>query len=129
MPITRILLVDDERAYANVIKEALNSEGIEVIIAGNAMEAMYLLQQFSPDLILLDVMMPDVDGLTLLSWMRENGGERHVPVCVVSAKTMPEDRQAASRAGADGFLAKPFTMADLKATLAEFLPLPAEELS
>ena len=118
-----ILLIDDEKAYAEVIKEALTPLGIEAYIACNAMEAMMVMQQTTPDLILLDVMMPEVDGLTLLRWLRENSRDKHIPIHIVSAKARPEDRDAALRAGADGFLAKPFTMQDLKETLAEYLPI------
>jgi two-component system OmpR family response regulator len=118
-----ILLIDDEIAYAEVIKEALLPMGVEVHIAGNAMEAMLVMQEVTPDLVLLDVMMPEVDGLTLLRWLRENSRGKEMPVHIVSAKAQQEDRDAALRAGANGFLAKPFTMQDLKETLAEYLPI------
>jgi CheY-like chemotaxis protein len=117
-----ILLIDDEKAYAEVIKEALTPMGIDVHIACNAMEAMLVIQDITPDLILLDVMMPEVDGLTLLRWLRENSREKDIPIHIVSAKARPEDRDAAIQAGANGFLSKPFTMQDLKETLAEYLP-------
>lgn len=118
-----ILLIDDEKAYAEVIKEALVPMGVEVHIACNAMEAMLIMQETTPDLILLDVMMPEVDGLTLLRWLRENSDGKRMPIHIVSAKAQPEDRDAALQAGADGFMAKPFTMQDLKETLAEYLPI------
>lgn len=118
-----ILIVDDEKAYARVIKEALIPLGLEVLTVYDAMEAMYALQKGTPDLILLDVMMPEIDGLSLLRWLRENSGEHRIPILVVSAKATPEDQEAARQAGADGFLAKPFTMQDLKGLLSEFLPL------
>ena len=118
-----ILLIDDEKAYAEVIKEALTPMGVDVHIACNAMEAMLVMQDITPDLILLDVMMPEVDGLTLLRWLRDNSRGKEMPIHIVSAKAGPEDRDAALRAGADGFLAKPFTMQDLKETLSEYLPI------
>lgn len=118
-----ILIVDDEKAYANVVREALIPLGLEVLTVYDAMEAMYALQKGTPDLILLDVMMPEIDGLSLLRWLRENSGEDRTPIIVVSAKATPEDQEAARLAGADGFLAKPFTMQDLKGLLSEFLPL------
>lgn len=117
-----ILLIDDEKAYAEVIKEAITPMGIDVYIACNAMEAMLAMQDATPDLILLDVMMPEVDGLTLLRWLRDNSDGKRIPIHVVSAKALPEDRDAALRAGADGFMAKPFTMQDLKAVLGDYFP-------
>jgi DNA-binding response OmpR family regulator len=113
-----ILLIDDERAYAEVIRDALMSYGIEVRLAHNAMEALEVYQEKVPDLILLDVMMPEIDGLTLLKWLREHSEKDRVPIHIVSAKAQEKDRDAALKAGADGFMAKPFTMEELKDLIA-----------
>jgi DNA-binding response OmpR family regulator len=116
-----ILLIDDERAYAEVIRDALIAYGIEVRLAHNAMEALEAYQDKIPDLILLDVMMPEVDGLTLLKWLREHSEKDRVPIHIVSAKAQEKDRDAALKAGADGFMAKPFTIEELKALIARTL--------
>jgi len=116
-----VLLIDDERAYAEVIRDALQSYGIEVRLAHNAMEALEVYQEKIPDLILLDVMMPEIDGLTLLKWLREHSEKDQVKIHVVSAKAQDKDRDAAIKAGADGFMAKPFTIEELKALIARTL--------
>jgi DNA-binding response OmpR family regulator len=113
-----VLLIDDERAYAEVIRDALQTYGIEVLLAHNAMEALEVYQEKIPDLILLDVMMPEIDGLTLLKWLREHSEKDKVPIHIVSAKAQDKDRDAALKAGADGFMAKPFTMDELKELIA-----------
>jgi DNA-binding response OmpR family regulator len=113
-----VLLIDDERAYAEVIRDALQTYGIEVLLAHNAMEALEAYQEKVPDLILLDVMMPEIDGLTLLKWLREHSEKDRVPIHIVSAKAQDRDRDAALKAGADGFMAKPFTMDELKELIA-----------
>jgi two-component system OmpR family response regulator len=118
-----VLLIDDEKPYAEIIKSVLESLDIDVLIACDSKEALNFLQQIIPDLILLDVMMPDVDGLTLLRWLREHS-EKDIPIHVVSAKAMTEDREAALSAGADGFLAKPFAIDDLQDLVRRYLPLP-----
>jgi CheY-like chemotaxis protein len=118
-----VLIIDDEKPYAEIVKEVLEPLGVDAYIACDVMEAMLLLPQVTPSLILLDVMMPEVDGLQLLRWLRENSDHNNIPIHVVSAKAMPEDREEALRAGANGFLAKPFTMQDLKNTLYEYLPI------
>ncbi len=113
-----VLLIDDERAYSEVIRDALQAYGIEVRLAHNAMEALEVYQDQVPDLILLDVMMPEIDGLTLLKWLREHSEKDRVPIHIVSAKAQEKDRDAAIKAGADGFMAKPFTMEELKELIA-----------
>ena len=113
-----VLLIDDERAYAEVIRDALLTYGIEVRLAHNAMEALEVYQEKVPDLILLDVMMPEIDGLTLLKWLREHSEKDRVPIHIVSAKAQDRDRDAALKAGADGFMAKPFTIEELKGLIA-----------
>ena len=119
-----ILLIDDEKPYTEIIKSVLESLDVDVIIACDSKEALNFLQQIIPDLILLDVMMPDVDGLTLLRWLREHSERDDIPIHVVSAKAMTEDREAALSAGADGFLAKPFAIKDLQDLVRRYLPLP-----
>jgi len=124
MPKPIILLIDDEKSYAKVIKEAIETNGVEVLLAHNAMDALNLFQQVTPDLILLDVMMPEVDGLSLLRWIREHSENENLPIHVVSAKTQPDDRRAAMEAGANGFLGKPFTVDEMREVIGQYLPLP-----
>jgi DNA-binding response OmpR family regulator len=117
-----VLLIDDEVAYAKVIGEALKKHGFEVIIAGNAGEALEIFQQAKPNLILLDVMMPEIDGLTLLKWLREHSEQDDLPIHVVSAKAQEADKQAALKAGASGFIAKPFSLEELLQAVGSYLP-------
>jgi DNA-binding response OmpR family regulator len=117
-----VLLIDDEIAYAKVIGEALKTHGFEVVIAGNAGEALEIFQQKKPSLILLDVMMPEIDGLTLLKWLREHSEQEDLPIHVVSAKAQEADRQAALKAGANGFIAKPFSLEELLQAVGSYLP-------
>ncbi len=118
-----ILLIDDEKAYAKVIKEALEKIGVRVHLAHDAMEALNLYTEIHPDLILLDVMMPEVDGLSLLRWLREHSEQDGVPIHIVSAKAQQTDRDAAMKAGANGFLAKPFTVEELRAVIVQYVPV------
>jgi len=124
-----ILLVDDEISYAKVIKEALEFNGVEVLLAHNVMDALNLFQQVTPDLILLDIMMPEVDGLSLLSWIREHSENENLPIHVVSANAQPDARKAALKAGANGFLAKPFTVQEMRDVIGQYLPLSPSSTS
>jgi len=124
-----ILLIDDEKSYAKVIKEALEISGVEVLLAHNAMDALNLFQQVPPDLILLDVMMPEVDGLSLLRWIREHSENENLPIHVVSAKAQADDQKAAIAAGANGFLAKPFTVQEMRDVIGQYVPLSPSSTS
>ena len=117
-----VLLIDDEKAYAKVIQDALQAAGIKTYVATNAEEALTIYQQITPNLVLLDVMMPDVDGITLLRWLREHSDKDDLPIHIVSAKSMPSDQENAMQAGANGFLAKPFTLEELREVLVEYIP-------
>jgi CheY-like chemotaxis protein len=120
-----ILVIDDEPALRSVLSTMLEVFGYSVVEAGSATFALSLLEEIKPDLILTDVMMPDMDGLTLIRRLRSKPGWSDIPALVISAKTTTDDRIAAETAGANGFLAKPFSAADLKAALRQLtMPVP-----
>lgn len=113
------MLVDDAEPYMQIMSSVLRGCGLEVHIARGAPEALDLLDQVTPDLILLDVMMPEVDGISFLNQIRADERLQVVPVVVVTA--YPDTRPQAIQAGADGFLSKPFTTQQLRSTIAAFL--------
>jgi CheY-like chemotaxis protein len=120
-----ILVIDDEPALRSVLCTMLEVFGYSVIEAGSATFALSLLEEVKPDLILTDVMMPDMDGFTLIRRLRSEPTWSDIPALVISAKTTKDDRMAAETAGANGFLAKPFSAADLKTALRQLtLPVP-----
>jgi DNA-binding response OmpR family regulator len=123
-----VLLIDDEIEYAKVIGEALKKHGFDVVLAGNAGEALEVFQQTKPNLILLDVMMPEVDGLTLLKWLREHSEQEDIPIHIVSAKAQEADKQAALKAGANGFIAKPFSLEELLKAVSIYAPNGARSM-
>jgi|Deesub1362A_J573_1020465.scaffolds.fasta_scaffold02346_2 CheY-like chemotaxis protein len=120
----KILLVDDEDAYAQAMRDVLDSYGLEVRAASNAVEALAILGDWTPDAILLDIMMPEVDGVMLMRLLRTAPDWPGVPIIVVSAKATPEERKEIIASGADAFLAKPFTAQELRAVIRRFVGLP-----
>lgn len=118
-----VLVVDDESAYAKAMEDALLSYGLEVRVAHGAKEALQSMQEITPDLILLDIMMPEVDGLMLLRLLRTDANRPRIPVIVISAKVSEEAKADAVLAGADRFLEKPFTSSQLEVTLSEYVAL------
>jgi len=107
----RILVVDDEPALADLLTLALQWEGWQVRTAGTGAEALRLADEFGPDAVLLDMMLPDFDGIEVLRRLRAAASP--VPVLFLSARDDPGDRAAGLRAGAQGYLTKPFGLDDV----------------
>jgi CheY-like chemotaxis protein len=122
-PAPTVLVVEDEADLVWVIRFNLELEGYRTLVAGNGQQALDMLTQVSPDLILLDIMMPVMDGWTVLDELRRKGGTR-ARVVVVSARTGPSDKQRAEEYRVDGFVAKPFEMDELLAVIRRLVPPP-----
>ncbi len=106
----RILVVDDDDAIRNFVCEALSEEGYQLQQAANGADALREVSHAAPDLILLDVRMPGVDGWQVLDELRSAAGPQ-TPVVVMTASYTGQDR--ALQSGAQGYLAKPFELNDL----------------
>jgi len=102
-----VLIVDDDEAVREYVRLNLEAEGYNVREAGNAEEGLRVLEEAQPDLVLLDVMMPQVDGWEMLQRLQERHGEGAVPVVMFSGKVEQAADEAAQR-GAQGFIGKPF---------------------
>ena len=117
-----ILVVDDDPTFCAIMAEILRMYSAQVYTASSAKEAMAILENVTPDLILTDVMMPEVDGLTFVRRIRSGGSLAKVRIIIVSARVSRLERAAALQAGADQFLAKPFSIIDLRAAVGQLLP-------
>jgi CheY-like chemotaxis protein len=115
-------VVDDEIAFAAVMREVLDAFGLEVLVAHDAKQALRQIEQTPPDLMLVDVMMPEVDGLSLVRRIQAEPAWLHIPIIVVSARASTSDKNEAMFAGADGFLGKPFSSEELRQALRPHLP-------
>ena len=100
----RVLVVDDEPDIANLIRRYLNHAGYQVLIAQNAVEGLNIAKNEHPDLITLDIMLPDADGFTVLEWLKSDAETAHIPVLMLS---MMDDGQRGKLLGAVGYLRKP----------------------
>lgn len=119
---TRILYVDDEQDICEVASMALELDSaFEVETTQSGKEALTRVKSSRPDLILLDVMMPGMDGPTTLSKLRENPGTAGIPVVFVTARTQPAEVERLIAAGALGVIPKPFDPMTLAATVRSFL--------
>lgn len=106
----RILIVDDEKGLVRMMRMNLEHDGFEVVEANNGAQAMDRLRAVIPDLILLDVMMPDLDGFTVLKMIREVGS---TPVIMLTAKGEEADKVRGLELGADDYVTKPFSPREL----------------
>ncbi|MDD5594577.1 MAG: response regulator transcription factor [Candidatus Margulisbacteria bacterium] len=109
----KILLIEDEKKVANFIRSGLKSEGFAVDAASDGEEGLFLAQEGSFDLIILDILLPKVDGITVCKKLRAAG--KSVPIIMLTAKDSVEDRVRGLDAGADDYLTKPFSFAELLA--------------
>ena len=114
----KILVVDDEELLVKGIRFNLQNEGYEVITGANGVEALLLAQSESPDLVVLDVMMPEMDGLTACSKIREFSD---MPIILLTAKADDMDKLIGFDHGADDYLTKPFNILELKARIRALL--------
>ena len=109
-----ILVVDDEPAICVVMGIILKLHGYAVYRAHNVSQAYSYLEETKPDLIVADIMMPGVDGLTMIRQIKSKPELSDIPTVVLSALATERDKAAALQAGANAFLAKPFTADELK---------------
>jgi DNA-binding response OmpR family regulator len=119
-----ILVVEDEPDLVWLLRFNLESEGYRTFVARNGEAALELLRREHPDLMLLDLMMPVMDGWALLDEIGTRGGARP-RVIVVSARTAQDDRLRAARYGVEGFVAKPFDMDELLGMIKTLAPRPS----
>ncbi len=114
-----ILVVDDDQAVRDSLRRALVLEGYEVDLAANGTEALRILSQRAPDAVILDLQMPDIDGLEVCRRLRSLGDM--TPVLMLTARGAVDDRVEGLDAGADDYMPKPFDLAELFARLRALL--------
>lgn len=109
----RILVVDDEVAIIRVLKDRLEMEGFEVLTAYDGSEGVKIAQKEQPDLIIMDITMPNMDGLTAAKLLREKPETAHIPIVMLTARGQESDEQAGYQAGAILYFTKPFSTRQL----------------
>lgn len=109
----KILVVDDEQAVRESLRRSLRFNGYDTLIASDGVEAVETVHRENPELLILDVMMPNMDGLEVCRTLRSEGWDR--PILVLTARDGVSDRVAGLDAGADDYLPKPFALEELLA--------------
>ncbi len=123
----RLLVVEDEKTLADLIKEGLEEEGFSVDVAYDGQEGLFMAQNEPFDLVVLDIMLPETDGIEILKSMRKN--KITTPVLMLTAKSDVEDKVSALNIGADDYLTKPFSFDELLARIKAVLRRNFKEAS
>jgi len=107
----RVLVVDDEAKIVELLSQYLKRAGYQVLAAFDGVQALAEARSAQPDLLILDVMLPGMDGLAVCRALRDEGN--HVPIIMLSARAFEEDRVVALDLGADAYVTKPFSFREL----------------
>jgi len=117
----KVVIVEDEPAAADLFEEMLRISQYEVIKIHSSASALSIIRRELPDVVLLDLMMPDISGLEVLRFLRREPGLQQIPVVIVSAKTLPSDIRTGMEAGATAYLTKPVGLDKLRNTVRDVL--------
>lgn len=118
---SKILVVEDSISQREMISELLKGSGLKVEVAGDGVEALEKLKTFPPDLIVLDIVMPRMNGYELCRKIKSDAKTKDVPVVMCSSKGEEFDRYWGMKQGADAYIAKPFQPAELIGTIKQLL--------
>ena len=123
---TKILLVEDNPATMEVMQQELEVLGYDVAIAKDGAEAVEMAGSELPDLIIMDMLMPKMDGSEATSRIRKNPKTQAIPILAATAKALPEDRDICLASGCDDYIAKPFSYRELHAAIEKLLKRQSE---
>jgi len=126
---SRILIVDDDQDIARILRFRLERKGFECVLASNGLEALEMLDTHHPDLVLLDVMMPKMDGFTACREIRKRNAWARIPVIMLTAKGDTSDKVNGISQGADDYVVKPFEFEELLARIQMILRRTLENMS
>ncbi|RPI92532.1 MAG: response regulator [Chloroflexi bacterium] len=117
----RVLYIEDSIDNLVLVRRVLRAAGFELLEATSAREGILAAEQHMPDLILMDINMPEMDGLTATAQLRQNAELEHIPIIALTANLMHNVLEKALHAGCDGYIAKPITVDDLPKQVMSFL--------
>ncbi len=115
--VLKVLVIDDEPSIVDIIKLGLKYEGFQVDVAANGPDGLVAAQRLDPDLVILDLMLPGMDGLEVCRQLRSNPITQDVPILMLTARGQVHDRVTGLDSGADDYLAKPFDFDELVARI------------
>ena len=118
-----VMVVDDSLTIRKAAQRDLTALGIDSVLAKNGVDAQQQVAQNKPDMVLLDIEMPEMDGFEFLTWLRTQSQAKDLPVVMISSRSTAKYMDKAQSLGADAFLSKPYLLDDLIDLFNEYLPL------
>ena len=121
MPATKILYIEDDFQNRVLVRRVLEASGFSVIEAETGIEGIQLAQELKPDLILMDINLPEMDGYAVTAYLKKLGTLAHIPIVAMTANVMKGDREKTQNAGCDGYIPKPIDVDRLPEQINQFL--------
>jgi two-component system cell cycle response regulator DivK len=118
----KILYIEDNPQNMRLIRKMLGAHGYTIIEAVDGLSGLRIAAEATPDLILMDINLPDIDGMEATQRLKANLTLAHIPVVALTANAMPGDRERFLEAGCDGYLSKPVSRSELIATVQQYVP-------
>jgi len=119
----KVLLIEDEAPIRATLSRFLRLEGLDVVAAENGAQGVAMARAENPDLIICDLLMPELDGYQVLSTLKDDARTSKIPFLLLTASAAPEEHQTGLQRGAAAFLTKPFHLDDIRAAIARFIKL------
>lgn len=116
-----VLIVEDNELNMKLFHDLLDSRGYDILQTRDGLEALKIARQEVPDLILMDIQLPEVSGLEVTKWIKEDDGLKHIPVIAVTAFAMKGDEEKILEGGCQAYIAKPISVASFLSTVEKFL--------
>lgn len=116
-----VLIVEDNELNMKLFHDLLDSKGYGILQTRDGMEALQIARDKKPDLILMDIQLPEVSGLEVTKWIKEDDNLRHIPVIAVTAFAMKGDEEKILEGGCEAYIAKPISVANFLTTVEKFL--------
>ena len=117
----RVLIVEDNELNMKLFNDLLEANGYGTIQTRSGVEAVELVRQHKPDLILMDIQLPEVSGLEVIRWLKDDEATRHIPVIAVTAFAMKGDEEKIRQGGCEAYLSKPISVVKFLETVRNFL--------
>jgi two-component system cell cycle response regulator DivK len=121
VPAKRVLIVEDNDLNMKLFHDLLEAHGYDILQTKDGLEALRLAREYRPDLILMDIQLPEVSGLEVTKWIKEDDDLRAIPVIAVTAFAMKGDEEKIREGGCEDYIAKPISVANFLQTVERFL--------